>query len=136
MNSLQILLLVCFIGLSLSITGSDVVNCADNLKGAKYRSGAKGPTEFDCSGLAYYCHGSSIPINSEGQYAGGRPGTGAPGDLVFFSIDGNGVNHVGICIGNGQMIHAPNSHSVVRIETYEGNSYWQPKLVGFRRYAD
>ena len=56
-----------------------------------------------------------------------------PGDLIFSSTDGSGgVNHVGIYIGNGQMIHAPNSNDVVKT-TNINSSYWQNTYVKAKR---
>ncbi|MGH9095719.1 MAG: C40 family peptidase, partial [Acidimicrobiales bacterium] len=50
-----------------------------------------------------------------------------PGDLVFFGSP-NDVYHVGIYIGGGQMVDAPNSNAVVRIESI----YWGDLLGGGR----
>ena len=136
MKSFQILLFICFIGLSLSVSGGDVVNCAQNCVGKPYVYGGSGPDSFDCSGLAYYCHGSSIPRDSYSQFAGGRGGSGDSGDLAFFHTYDSGASHVAICLGGGQMIHAENPSAGVHYDNYTGNTYYASRLLGFRRYAD
>ncbi|MGW3954312.1 NlpC/P60 family protein [Streptomyces sp. NPDC004752] len=86
--------------------------------GSPYVWGATGPNAFDCSGLvqaAYRSAGISLPRTSYAQIGAGRHVSRAqllPGDLVFFY---SGVSHVGIYVGNGQMIHAPNPSAPVRL---------------------
>ncbi|MFG2940672.1 NlpC/P60 family protein [Streptomyces sp. NPDC048282] len=86
--------------------------------GSPYVWGATGPDSFDCSGLAqaaYRSAGVSIPRTTYAQINAGRRVSRSelqPGDLVFFY---SGISHVGIYIGNGQMIHAPNPSAPVRI---------------------
>ncbi|MEU3519244.1 NlpC/P60 family protein [Streptomyces sp. NPDC006654] len=86
--------------------------------GSPYVWGATGPDAFDCSGLAqaaYRSAGVSIPRTTYAQINAGRRVSRSelqPGDLVFFY---SGISHVGIYIGNGQMIHAPNPSAPVRV---------------------
>ncbi|MEU9386348.1 NlpC/P60 family protein [Streptomyces sp. NPDC048279] len=86
--------------------------------GSPYVWGATGPNAFDCSGLAqaaYRSAGVSLPRTTYAQINTGRRVSRSelqPGDLVFFY---SGISHVGIYIGNGQMIHAPNPSAPVRI---------------------
>ncbi|MFJ3928279.1 NlpC/P60 family protein [Streptomyces sp. NPDC090022] len=86
--------------------------------GKPYVWGATGPGSFDCSGLtqaAWRSAGVSLPRTTYTQINAGRrvaKSQLAPGDLVFFY---SGVTHVGLYIGNGQMIHAPRPGSTVRI---------------------
>src|ERR671917_1021660 len=78
-------------------------------RGDMYLYGATGPDRFDCSGLtsfAYKAAGVSIPRTSKAQSTFGTPVSKAnlqPGDLVFFYSP---VSHVGMYIGNGQMVHS------------------------------
>ena len=115
-------------------SAQDFLNCVKAQIGKPYKSGAAGPDSFDCSGLAYYCFDRAIPRRSCDQAKGGRPGDGSPGDLVFFGDPGKEVSHVGVCVGNGEMIHAPDEGKTVSYKAYVGNSYFQPRLRCFRRY--
>lgn len=86
--------------------------------GKPYVYGAAGPNAYDCSGLvqaAYKAAGISLPRVTTAQFAAdAKVSTSSlqPGDLVFYY---SGISHVGIYIGDGQIIHAPNSRSVVKI---------------------
>ncbi|MGC9495405.1 NlpC/P60 family protein [Streptomyces sp. WG7] len=86
--------------------------------GSPYVWGATGPDAFDCSGLiqaAYRAAGVSLPRTTYAQIDAGRRVSRSelrPGDLVFFY---SGISHVGIYIGDGRMIHAPNPSAPVRV---------------------
>ncbi|MGW3990830.1 NlpC/P60 family protein [Streptomyces sp. NPDC004830] len=86
--------------------------------GSPYVWGATGPNAFDCSGLvqaAYRSAGVSLPRTTYSQIAAGRRVSRSellPGDLVFFYA---GISHVGIYVGDGRMIHAPNPSAPVRV---------------------
>lgn len=86
--------------------------------GSPYVWGAAGPNAFDCSGLvqaAYRSAGISLPRTTYAQIDAGRRVSRSelqPGDLVFFY---SGISHVGIYVGNGQIIHAPNPSAPVRL---------------------
>jgi len=105
--------------------------------GTPYRWGGDGPGGFDCSGLtqaAYAAAGIGLPRTAQAQYdAGPLVPAGQPlqpGDLVFFGSSLTAVEHVGIAIGNGEMVDAPHSGAVVRIESDQ----W-PNYVGASRPA-
>ena len=55
------------------------------------------------------------------------------GDIITFKTDARYVSHVGIYIGNGKMVHAPNSRSVVRIDDIFNSSYWTKVTYNYRR---
>ena len=80
---------------------------------------AAGPNEFDCSGLvmwAFAQEGISLPHYTGAQWNSGMHVARAdlePGDLVFFGAD---LGHVGLYIGDGLMVDAPNTGAVVRVE--------------------
>ncbi|MFF9816890.1 NlpC/P60 family protein [Streptomyces sp. NPDC014006] len=86
--------------------------------GSPYVWGATGPNAFDCSGLVQAAYGSagvSLPRTTYAQIGAGRRVSRSellPGDLVFFY---SGISHVGMYVGNGQMIHAPNPSAPVRL---------------------
>jgi cell wall-associated NlpC family hydrolase len=89
--------------------------------GIPYRYGGASPsTGFDCSGLVMYVYaqlGISLPHYTVAQWNATQPvSSPQPGDLVFF----DGLGHVGIYIGNGQMVDAPHTGSVVRIDSISG----------------
>lgn len=94
------------------------VSYAHQKLGSPYVWGATGPNAFDCSGLvqaAYRAAGVSLPRTTYSQIAAGRRVSRSellPGDLVFFYA---GISHVGIYVGNGRMIHAPNPSAPVRV---------------------
>lgn len=94
------------------------VSYAHQKLGSPYVWGATGPNAFDCSGLvqaAYRAAGVSLPRTTYSQIAAGRRVDRSellPGDLVFFYA---GISHVGIYVGNGRMIHAPNPSAPVRV---------------------
>src|SRR3954449_1829535 len=86
--------------------------------GKPYVWGGAGPDSFDCSGLTQYAYaaaGISLPHSSSMQSTIGTPVAYAdlqPGDLVFFYSP---VSHVGMYIGNGQMVHAGTTGDVVKV---------------------
>jgi cell wall-associated NlpC family hydrolase len=96
---------------------SAVVAFAYDQLGDDYVYGADGPDEWDCSGLtqgAWGAAGVSLSHNTEMQWnetARISRDELQPGDLVFY----NGLSHVAIYIGGGEIIHAPNSTTVVKI---------------------
>ncbi|MEU6989880.1 C40 family peptidase [Streptomyces sp. NPDC046465] len=97
---------------------ASAVSYAYQAIGSPYVWGATGPHAFDCSGLtqaAYRSAGVSLPRTTYAQIATGKRVSRSelrPGDLVFFY---SGISHVGLYIGNGQMIHAPNPSAPVRL---------------------
>jgi cell wall-associated NlpC family hydrolase len=86
--------------------------------GKPYVYGAAGPDAFDCSGLTMYswaAAGVSLSHSSAVQSGTGVPVSISelqPGDLVFYYSP---VSHVAMYIGNGQVVHAPHTGSVVQI---------------------
>ena len=102
-----------------STAAGAAVKAALSQIGVTYKFGALSPgVAFDCSGLMVYAWakaGVSIPRSSRSQYSAlTRIPTGAaqPGDLIFTR---NPVGHVGMYLGNGQMIAAPRTGDVVKV---------------------
>ncbi len=115
---------------------SAVVSKAASLVGSRYVYGTAGPKTFDCSGFAQFVYrscGKSIPRTSSSQYASCKKVSKAnlkPGQLVFFSgYSGGGVGHVGIYVGNGNMIHAANSSTGV-VKASIHSTYYATRYIG------
>ena len=95
-----------------------VISTAMAQRGKPYVWAASGPGSYDCSGLTAYAYaaaGIRLPHSSAMQSRMGQAVSRdqlQPGDLVFFYSP---VSHVGIYIGNGQMVHAPTSGDVVKV---------------------
>ena len=101
-----------------SAAAQAAINAAMGQRGKPYVWAGSGPGSFDCSGLtafAFKAAGVSLPHSSRLQSQVGQAVSRdqlQPGDLVFFYSP---VSHVGIYIGNGQMVHAPSSGDVVKV---------------------
>lgn len=95
------------------------VAAARQALGRPYVWGAEGPSGFDCSGLmrwAYAQAGVGLPRTSQAQRYAGRTvplSQARPGDLVVYRAD---AGHIGMYVGNGQVIHAPYPGARVRYD--------------------
>ena len=101
-----------------SATGNAIVDYAYGFIGTPYVYGATGPNAFDCSGFTSYVFrnaaGIEISRTTYSQINVGTPvsyGELQPGDLVFTY----GLDHVGIYVGGGQYIHAPQPGQSVKV---------------------
>ena len=110
-------------GSSSSATGNAIVDFAYTLIGKPYVYGAEGPNAFDCSGFTSYVyrHAAGVEISRTtwtqyGQGVAVSYGELQPGDLVF-TYD---LGHVGIYVGGGQYIHAPQPGEGVKVSTIQG----------------
>lgn len=121
--------------------GETMVQMARQFLGMRYLWGGISAYGFDCSGLVYTMHrvlGFDIPRDADDQHAGGMPVAPEailPGDLVFFAYDhGAGfVHHVGMYIGNGQMIESRTPGKTVDIASLTEPKF-ADEFAGFRRY--
>ncbi|MFK4154560.1 NlpC/P60 family protein [Streptomyces fungicidicus] len=95
------------------------VAAARSALGKPYVWGASGPSSFDCSGLVQWSYaqaGVGLPRTSQAQRYAGRQvplSEARPGDLVVYRSD---ASHVGMYMGNGQVIHAPYPGAPVRYD--------------------
>lgn len=95
------------------------VAAARSAVGRPYVWGANGPSGFDCSGLTQWSYaqaGVGLPRTSQAQAHTGRAvplSQAQPGDIVTYRGD---ASHVGMYVGNGQVIHAPYPGAPVRYD--------------------
>jgi cell wall-associated NlpC family hydrolase len=123
---------------------NDVLFRAMALVGTPYHWGGNTPAGgFDCSGLVDYIYRQAtdilLPHNSrEMASMSGRKVSRmtelASGDLVFFGSRG-GINHVGVYVGKGRFVHAPNSGGTVRLDDIDG-PYWRDHFEYGKRLLD
>lgn len=117
--------------------GALVARAAYQKLGAAYVWGAAGPSAFDCSGFVRYVYlqrGFDLPHSAAAQFQVGAPVSRdalIPGDLLFFGFRGN-ISHVGIYVGNNQMVNAATPNTGVIISNIS-ESYYATRWVGARR---
>jgi cell wall-associated NlpC family hydrolase len=111
---------------SSSDTRSSLVAYAMQFVGNRYVWGGTSLTNgVDCSGFTmqiYAKYGISLPHHAASQARYGKrisASEAQPGDLFFYG-DSSGINHVGIYIGNGQIVNAANSRSGIKVS----NAYY------------
>lgn len=104
---------------TVSATGNSIVDYAYQFLGIPYVWGGTSPSGFDCSGFTQYVFrnaaGVNLPRTTYEQINVGTPVAYSdlqPGDLVFPH-----TGHVGIYVGNGQMIHAPSTGDVIKVSS-------------------
>ncbi len=121
---------------------AEITDFAKSLLGVRYAAAGKSPsTGFDCSGFVRYvfanCGYFLESASTAGQYQNSYilpEGEEKPGDIVFFTGTGNAsstaVSHVGIYLGNREMIHAATAGiSITSIDT----EYWSSHFLCFGR---
>ena len=115
--------------------GARAAKIALRAVGAPYRwGGASLASGFDCSGLVYWAYsrlGVELPHSSYALFDRGRGVARSrlkPGDVLFFF----GLGHVGLYLGHGRMVHAPQSGRHVEVVDL-GRSYYGRSLVAARR---
>lgn len=115
--------------------GERAVQIALKAVGVPYRWGGESPSGgFDCSGLVRWAYGRvgiELPHSSYALYGEGRRVSVPrmePGDLLFFE----GLGHVGLYLGRGRMVHAPQSGRNVEVVRL-GDTGYGGRLIGARR---
>ena len=120
---------------------NDILFRAIALVGTPYRYGGNTPEGgFDCSGLVGFVYrdvaGIILPRTAaeigEIQAPEIRRDALASGDLVLFRQRSRSVTHVGIYVGEGRFVHAPNEGGTVRLDRLD-DAYWRDHFSGAKR---
>lgn len=126
-------------GTAAAALGERIAVTARAQLGRPYRYGGSGPDAFDCSGLVHFAHvahGVSVPRTTEAQYRAATPVTERQlraGDLLFFRFEaGPKVTHVGIYMGGGSFVHAPQSGRPVELRQLQ-DPWYKRRLAGAGR---
>lgn len=113
-----------------SYGGGRAAELAKNYLGTPYVYGGTSPSGFDCSGLVYYVYkqlGYTLNRTADSMLSNGVPiekNDLLPGDIVMFKRPGsNYVHHVGIYVGDGMMIHSPQTGDVVKYTSIVSGNY-------------
>lgn len=122
---------------------ASIVSTALEVMGTPYTWGGSDENGYDCSGLIQYAygqHGIILPRVSRDQARMGRPVERRlealePGDILGFSVEGAGVSHVGLYVGEGRFIHSASSG--VKISSLSAtdpdSQWWRRHWVAARR---
>lgn len=116
-----------------------LIASAYRLIGKPYIYGDTGKRGYDCSGLTYSLYLNQLdiklPRSSSSQVQYGTKVSKSqliPGDLLFFGTTGKGISHVGLYIGEGNMIHASSGKAKVRIDNIN-IGYYNQRYITARR---
>ncbi len=121
-----------------ALSNTSVTRAAYRYVGSPYVWGAAGPRAFDCSGFVMSVmaqFGVKLPHSSRLQARMGTfvsRGNLQPGDLVFFATRGAGISHVGLYVGNNNMVHASTPGTGVIVSSLS-ERYYAQRYVGARR---
>lgn len=120
-------------------TGAQIAGAAAALVGTPYHFGGADGEGFDCSGLAVYAYrlaGIAIPRTAADQQRAALtvpPAMLEPGDLVFFRMRSQHVDHVGVYSGAGRFIHAPRAGQAVTYADLDAD-YFARHFAGAGRF--
>ena len=125
-----------------SSSGQQIASYAMQFEGYPYVYAGEGPNAFDCSGFTKYVIQQTLGIDIThdmfAQYEMGQQVSRdqlQPGDLVFFANTFRpGMSHNGIYIGNGQMIHAENESTGVKVSDINSD-YYSSRWFGAVRFG-
>lgn len=116
----------------ISIERAMILANARQAIGIPYRYGGNTSSGLDCSGLVQMTYGAAgihVPRTADQQFEQlSRREEIAPGDLLFFG-SGSKATHVGIYLGDRQMIHAPGRGRHVTVTSLDLD-YWQRRYLG------
>jgi cell wall-associated NlpC family hydrolase len=126
--------------------GESIAQEAQKYLGIRYKHAAADPTKgFDCSGLTWYVYNRYGINTPRGTSSYANAGTVipysqiAPGDVIAWNVWGGGkstrIEHVGIYIGNGMMIHASSTNrAVVKVSVSQYRA-WGPRIISVHRFS-
>ncbi len=121
------------------LTGARLVAEARRFLGLQYLWAGTSGFGYDCSGFTHAVFralGATIPRDADDQMTVGRRvatrGRLRAGDLVFFRDAEGEIHHVGMCVGDGKMIHAPRTGSAVSVISLGAQPY-ASEFAGGRR---
>jgi cell wall-associated NlpC family hydrolase len=127
-----------------SAAAGSTVGFALQFVGSRYAWGGSSPKGFDCSGFTRYVYaqfGLNLPHSSAGQYSSkygtpiSNPADLRPGDIVFFvNTYKRGISHVGLYIGDGDVVQAMSPKLGVGVANLNGG-YWAQHYYGAIRPA-
>ncbi len=114
-----------------------IVKTAKKYEGTSYEWGGESPDGFDCSGYLQYIFDEGVGVEldrtvSQIHEDGKEVSSPAIGDIVFFELEGDGPDHAGVYIGDGEFMHASSSKGVTTSDL--NNSYWSDGYIGTKRY--
>lgn len=122
--------------------GQRVVQIAEQFLGLPYVYGGSTPAGFDCSGFTSYVYkqlGYTLHRVSADQINNGVPVSKSelqPGDLLLFKKQGaSRIHHVGIYVGDGMMIHSPQTGDVIKYASIV-NGYYNDCYYAARRIVN
>ena len=123
--------------------GQTIAKMALTKLGCPYLWGASGPNKFDCSGLVYWAHYQcGVKFERTDSKTLARMGKSvkkkdlSAGDIIIFSNNDkpSGIHHVGIYLGDGKMVHAPQTGKPVQIKTIKSGYYAKQYYCARRLY--
>jgi cell wall-associated NlpC family hydrolase len=125
---------------------SAIIAYGKDVLGQPYKWGGESFAEggFDCSGLTQYAYaqaGINIPRTAQDQYNAAQKiptSQVQPGDLIFFENTFDApyrITHVGIWLGDGKMLHAPQEGDVTRIIDLNSSEFFKSRIAGFGTFV-
>ena len=116
-----------------------IISMAESFLGTPYLWGGTTPAGFDCSGFVQYVYnnnGYKITRTTYTQWDNDGVFVSRyelqPGDLIYFGTEANSPSHVGMYVGNGQMIHAPHTGDVIKYANITSGYYYN-NFMGAKR---
>jgi gamma-D-glutamyl-L-lysine dipeptidyl-peptidase len=123
------------------LTGDKIVTEARRFLGLGYLWAGASGFAVDCSGLTYSVYqalGKTLPRDADAQFLRGvkiaARSSLRRGDLVFFRNSSGVIHHVGMYVGDGMMIHAPRTGTVVQVTSLQTQPYGS-EFAGGRRFT-